>query len=403
MNIKIYIFKLGKVLITFLFLWVKVYYNKNWLFYKQVMNFDKDYQICYYILYLRGRLCMKTENLPSKCKLLVTTMFLFISLMLCYFYEYHQIYSSIDVSVSKTAIIEYGSPNYDIRKVVDSIDGEIVSIKKDVDTTKIGPQEIIVEVEKNQIIKEVPIIVEVKDTVAPEIQLKEKMISLTTGEDFDMLSNLSSVYDKVDGKIEYQQKEIVNDDVDTNYYTVESNVDTTKPGTYEVVVRAVDKYGNQSSVTYSVEVSEKVEEVASVSNANSSSNYQNDYVASGNMTSLVQLAYSLIGSPYVSGGNSPAGFDCSGFVQYLYSQIGISVSRSSSTQMYDGVAVSYENAQPGDILIWGYSSGVPTHSAIYVGNGQMIHATNPVQGVIASDVAAWTRGSGTYVIAVRRI
>ena len=403
MNIKIYIFKLGKVLITFLFLWVKVYYNKNWLFYKQVMNFDKDYQICYYILYLRGRLCMKTENLPSKRKLLVTTMFLFISLMLCYFYEYHQIYSSIDVSVSKTAIIEYGSPNYDIRKVVDSIDGEIVSIKKDVDTTKIGPQEIIVEVEKNQIIKEVPIIVEVKDTVAPEIQLKEKMISLTTGEDFDMLSNLSSVYDKVDGKIEYQQKEIVNDNVDTNYYTVESNVDTTKPGTYEVVVKAVDKYGNQSSVTYSVEVSEKVEEVASVSNANSSSNYQNDYVASGNMTSLVQLAYSLIGSPYVSGGNSPAGFDCSGFVQYLYSQIGISVSRSSSTQMYDGVVVSYENAQPGDILIWGYSSGVPTHSAIYVGNGQMIHATNPVQGVIASDVAAWTRGSGTYVIAVRRI
>lgn len=403
MNIKIYIFKLGKVLITFLFLWVKVYYNKNWLFYKQVMNFDKDYQICYYILYLRGRLCMKTENLPSKRKLLVTTMFLFISLMLCYFYEYYQIYSSIDVSVSKTAIIEYGSPNYDIRKVVDSIDGEIVSIKKDVDTTKIGPQEIIVEVEKNQIIKEVPIIVEVKDTVAPEIQLKEKMISLTTGDSFDMLSNLSSVYDKVDGKIEYQQKEIVNDNVDTNYYTVESNVDTTKPGTYEVVVKAVDKYGNQSSVTYSVEVSEKVEEVASVSNANSSSNYQNDYVASGNMSSLVQLAYSLIGSPYVSGGNSPAGFDCSGFVQYLYSQIGISVSRSSSTQMYDGVAVSYENAQPGDILIWGYSSGVPTHSAIYVGNGQMIHATNPVQGVIASDVAAWTRGSGTYVIAVRRI
>lgn len=403
MNIKIYIFKLGKVLITFLFLWIKVYYNKNWLFYKQVMNFDKDYQICYYILYLRGRLCMKTEKLPSKRKLLVTTMFLFISLMLCYFYEYHQIYSSIDVSVSKTAIIEYGSPNYDIRKVVDSIDGEIVSIKKDVDTTKIGPQEIIVEVEKNQIIKEVPIIVEVKDTVAPEIQLKEKMISLTTGDSFDMFSNLSSVYDKVDGKIEYQQKEIVNDNVDTNYYTVESNVDTTKPGTYEVVVKAVDKYGNQSSVTYSVEVSEKVEEVASVSNANSSSNYQNDYVASGNMTSLVQLAYSLIGSPYVSGGNSPAGFDCSGFVQYLYNQIGISVSRSSSTQMYDGVAVSYENAQPGDILIWGYSSGVPTHSAIYVGNGQMIHATNPVQGVIASDVAAWTRGSGTYVIAVRRI
>ena len=81
----------------------------------------------------------------------------------------------------------------------------------------------------------------------------------------------------------------------------------------------------------------------------------------------------------------------------------ISISRSTSTQIHDGVAVSYENAQPGDILLWGYSAGVPTHSAIYVGNGQMIHATNPRQGVIASDVAAWTRGSGTSVIAVRRI
>lgn len=121
------------------------------------------------------------------------------------------------------------------------------------------------------------------------------------------------------------------------------------------------------------------------------------------MTALVQLAYSLIGSPYVAGGNSPLGFDCSGFVQYLYSRVGISISRSTSTQIRDGVAVSYENAQPGDILLWGYSDGVPTHSAIYVGNGQMIHATNPRQGVIASDVAAWTRGSGTSVIAVRRI
>lgn len=363
------------------------------------MNFDNDYQLCYNIPYLRGRLYMKTENLPSKRKLLGTTMFLFLSLMFCYFYEYHQVYSSIDVYVSKTAMIEYGSPNYDIREVVDSVDGEIVSIKKDIDTTKVGPQEIIVKVEKNQIVKEIPIMVEVKDTVAPEIQLKDTTISLTTGDSFDMLSNLSSVYDKVDGKIEYQQREIINDEVDTNYYTVDSNVDSNTPGTYQVTVKAVDKYGNISSATYSVEVSEKVEQVVSVPN----NNYQNDYVATGDINSLVQLAYSLIGSPYVAGGNSPAGFDCSGFVQYLYNQIGITVSRSSSTQMYDGVAVSYENAQPGDILIWGYNASVPTHSAIYVGNGQMIHATNPVQGVIASDVGAWTRGSGTHVIAVRRI
>ena len=343
---------------------------------------------------------MKTENIPSRRKLLATTMFLFTSLMICYFYEYHKVYQSIDVTVSNSAVIEYGSPNYDIRTVVDSVDGEIVSIKKDIDTTKVGPQEIIVEVEKNQIIKEVPIMVEVKDTIAPKIQLKKEVISLTEGDSFDALSNLTSVYDKVDGEIEYQKQEIVNSEVDTNYYTVDSNVNSDVPGTYEVTVTAVDQYGNESMVTYSVEVSEKVEEVAPVV---TQPIYKNDYVATGDMNSLVKLAYSLIGSPYAAGGNSPAGFDCSGFVQYLYSQVGISISRSSSTQMYDGVSVSYENAKPGDILIWGYSAGAPTHSAIYVGGGQMIHATNPVQGVIASDVAAWTRGSGTHVIAVRRI
>ena len=343
---------------------------------------------------------MNTEKLPSKRKLFVTTMLIFISLMICYFYEYHRIYSSIDVTVSKTATVEYGSPNYDIRSVVDSVDGEIVSIKKDIDTTKVGPQEIVVEVEKNQIVKEVPIIVEVKDTIAPEIQLKEETISLTEGDSFDALSNLESVYDKVDGEITYQQKENLNSDDDTNYYTIDSNVDSNVPGTYEVKVTAVDKYGNESFVTYSVEVAAKPEKVVP---AVELPVYQDSYLPTGDMTALVQLAYSLIGSPYVAGGNSPLGFDCSGFVQYLYSRVGISISRSTSTQIHDGVAVSYENAQPGDILLWGYSAGVPTHSAIYVGNGQMIHATNPRQGVIASDVAAWTRGSGTSVIAVRRI
>ena len=118
---------------------------------------------------------------------------------------------------------------------------------------------------------------------------------------------------------------------------------------------------------------------------------------------LVSLAYSYVGYPYIAGANGPYGFDCSGFVQYLYSRIGIGISRSTSTQIYDGVGVSYADAQPGDILLWGYYDGAPTHSALYVGGGQMVHATNPRQGVLASDVAAWTRGSGTHVIAVRRI
>ena len=128
-----------------------------------------------------------------------------------------------------------------------------------------------------------------------------------------------------------------------------------------------------------------------------------DLPANASANNITSLAYSLLGHRYIAGGTTPAGFDCSGFVQYVYSQFGISVSRSATTQIYDGVAVSYENAQPGDILSWGYSNGTVTHSALYVGNGLMIHAANPSQGVILSDVAAWTRGSGTMVLSVRRI
>lgn len=342
---------------------------------------------------------MNTKIGSSVKTVFFTTIFIFIGFVICYFINYYHIYKSINVSVSKTAMIEYGSANYDINTLVDAVNGEIVAIKKDIDTTKVGTQEIIVEVKRNDVIKEVPIMVEVKDTVAPEIKVKEPNITLTAGDSFDMFSNLDSVYDMVDGTLDYQAKEIVTNQKNTNYYTMESNVDVNVPGVYTVLVTAVDRYANVATVSYQVEVKEKElvqpKVVIPV--------YQNDYVATGNMNQLVQLAYSLIGSPYVSGGNTPAGFDCSGFVQYVYSQIGISVSRSSTTQIHDGVAVSYENAMPGDILSWGYVDGVATHSAIYVGEGKMIHSTNPRQGVLLSDVAAWTRGSGTHVIAVRRI
>lgn len=312
-------------------------------------------------------------------------------------YQYNKIYNSIQVTTIDSATIEYGSAKYDIDQLVDKVDGTIISIKKDVDTTKVGIQEMVVEVEKDNIIKEVSIQVEIKDTIAPEIQLKETKLSIEQGESIDLLNNLESVFDEVDGQLEYQTKENVHDDIDTNYYTIVSSVDTNRVGTYIVTIKAVDKYGNISTCDYQVDVKEKpIVEV-------SKPVIHNNPISTVNTGSLVSIAYSLVGSPYSSGGNSPAGFDCSGFVQYVYAQVGISISRSSSTQINDGIAVSYENAMPGDILSWGYVDGSPTHSAIYVGNGQMIHSTNPRQGVIVSDIAAWTRGSGTHVIAVRRI
>jgi len=86
---------------------------------------------------------------------------------------------------------------------------------------------------------------------------------------------------------------------------------------------------------------------------------------------VLEIAARYIGTPYRSGGKTPAGFDCSGFTSYVYAQLGISLSSASSAQRYQGVEVSRADAQPGDI-IW-----TPGHVAIYAGGNMEIDASVP--------------------------
>lgn len=94
---------------------------------------------------------------------------------------------------------------------------------------------------------------------------------------------------------------------------------------------------------------------------------------SGSGQAIVEEAEKYLGVPYVWGGTTPAGFDCSGLVQYVCKSLGIDVSRVSQDQYYDGIAVSREELQPGDLVFF-QKNGDVHHVGIYVGDGIMIHA-----------------------------
>lgn len=102
--------------------------------------------------------------------------------------------------------------------------------------------------------------------------------------------------------------------------------------------------------------------------------------ASSNGSSIVATAKQYLGYKYTYGGSSPStGFDCSGFTSYIFKQHGISLNRTAAGQYSNGVSVSRANLQPGDLVMFG-KSGI-NHVAIYIGGGQIIHASTPSTGV----------------------
>ena len=107
---------------------------------------------------------------------------------------------------------------------------------------------------------------------------------------------------------------------------------------------------------------------------------QSSTTRTGSGNNVVSYAESFIGVPYVYGGTTPSGFDCSGFVQYVYNHFGVSLPRTTTQQENYGTQIPVSQAQPGDLYFWG-NKGSAYHVAICVGNGKYIAAPEPGQSV----------------------
>ncbi|HLS14681.1 MAG TPA: C40 family peptidase [Beutenbergiaceae bacterium] len=115
-----------------------------------------------------------------------------------------------------------------------------------------------------------------------------------------------------------------------------------------------------------VQQEQQIEESSS-----SESSEQTASTASASGSAVVDIARRYVGTPYVWGGSTPAGFDCSGFTAYVFAQLGINLPRTSGAQAGAGRTVSAAEARPGDLVAW------PGHVGIYTGNGNNIAARNP--------------------------
>jgi cell wall-associated NlpC family hydrolase len=105
---------------------------------------------------------------------------------------------------------------------------------------------------------------------------------------------------------------------------------------------------------------------------------------------VADLAQQYVGSPYRWGGASPSGFDCTGFVMWVYSQFGVALPHNEAGQLASGASVGIDDLQPGDVLVFAntYRRGL-SHTGIYLGDGQFVHAADERHGVMVSSLGGY--------------
>ena len=202
----------------------------------------------------------------------------------------------------------------------------------------------------------------------PEITLPEDGAKITTKSfnvEWNSIKNASSYHVIIK---DMEGKAVLLKDVKSNSVKV-SNSDLSN-GNYSIIVGAVLLDGSE---VYSLPVDFEYNYKANttVLSTDIARGYKSD---NPTVQAIIKMAESFLGTPYVWGGTTPKGFDCSGFVQYIYGKNGYSLTRTTYTQWdNDGTPVAREDLIPGDLVYFGYGNA-PSHVGMYVGEGMMIHS-----------------------------
>jgi cell wall-associated NlpC family hydrolase len=112
------------------------------------------------------------------------------------------------------------------------------------------------------------------------------------------------------------------------------------------------------------------------------------------------LATGFLGTPYRWGGTTPKAFDCSGFVRYVYAELGVKLPRTARQQIKVGQKVSGAMLQAGDLIFFDMMKGYVSHVGMYLGNGKFIHASTPRTGVRIDPLSKYSKhlvGARRYV------
>lgn len=164
------------------------------------------------------------------------------------------------------------------------------------------------------------------------------------------------------------------------------NSQSSSDGTYSNSSNSSSR-SNYSNSSSSSSLSSSSSSSSSSKKSHSSSSSSSS--GSGTGAAIVAYAKQFLGNPYVYGGASLTnGTDCSGFTMSVYAHFGYGLSRSSYTQVNNGRAVSMSSLQPGDLLFYKYGGSTISHVAIYIGGGQIIHASTEETGIIISGMGS---------------